>query len=88
MKQLLVIAAAVLAACTFPPMNPQKQAEIPVSEIPVSPVVEVIAPREVESPKEVKKKPKQTHPDCSAIQTGSLKDDINAKLDCIAENHA
>lgn len=82
MKQLLIVAAAVLAACTFPPMNQPKQ-----EEMPVSPAIEVVAPREVETPKEVKKKPKQFYPDCSAIKTGDPKSDVSAKLDCIAENH-
>lgn len=82
MKPLLIVAAAALAACTFPPVNKPQQ-----EEIPVSPAIEVVAPREAD-PKEVKKKPKQHYPDCSAIQTGSLKDDISAKLDCIKDNHA
>jgi hypothetical protein len=90
MRYVLLIAAIVLAACTVPPME-QKQETKPV---PVSPTIEITAPREApDAPKAKEHKPKVTpapaapsaHP-CAGIETGDAKSDVKAKLECLEEH--
>jgi hypothetical protein len=91
MRYVLLIAAIVLAACTIPPMEQQPETK----PVPVSPEIEITAPREPEAPKK-EHKPKvtpappaaptpSTHP-CAGIDTGDLKSDVKAKLDCLEEH--
>jgi hypothetical protein len=84
----MIVAAIVLAACTVPPSE-QKP-------IPVSPEINVTAPREAEAPKAKEHKPQapkatpalpapDAHP-CAGIHAGELKDTINGKLECLKEH--
>jgi hypothetical protein len=88
MRSAFIIAAIILAACTVPPME-QKPETKPV---PVSPAIEITAPRD-EASKVKEHKPKVTpaapahsvHP-CAGIEAGDLKDTIKAKLECLEEH--
>jgi hypothetical protein len=88
MRYALLIAAIILAACTVPPMEQQPETK----PVPVSPEIEITAPREPEAPKK-EHKPKVTpapaapsaHP-CAGIETGDAKSDVKAKLDCLEEH--
>ena len=86
MRYALLIAATILVACTVPP-GEQKP-------IPVSPAIDVTAPRETPKPKEHKPHaPKATpappaiatHP-CAGIATGDHETDVRAKLECLEEH--
>lgn len=92
MRSAFIIAAIILAACTVPPME-QKPETKPA---PVSPVIEITAPREMpEAPKAKELKPQTpkatpapaspVHP-CAGIEADDLKDTIKAKLDCLEEH--
>jgi hypothetical protein len=87
MRSAFIVAAIILAACTVPPME-QKPETKPV---PISPAIEITAPREApkEPVKEVKPAPKpKTTPvnPCAGIETGDEKSDIKAKLECLEEH--
>lgn len=85
MRSIMIVAAIILAACTVPPSE-QKP-------IPVSPAIDVTAPRETEAPKAKEHKPQppksapvpHPHP-CVGIDTGDLKSDVKAKLECLEEH--
>jgi hypothetical protein len=85
MRYLLII---FLAACTFLPRAPE-----PSIVYPVSPPIEINAPREDEQPKEQRQKPKINlpatvsvgTPPCIDLDTDDLKESINLKLKCIDE---
>jgi hypothetical protein len=92
MRSVFIIAAIILAACTVPPME-QKPETKPV---PISPTIEITAPRETEVPKAKEQKPQapkvapaqpaqSVHP-CAGIETGDEKSDIKAKLECLEEH--
>jgi hypothetical protein len=97
MRSAFIIAAIVLAACTVPPMEQQQETK----PVPVSPTIEITAPRESETPKskEHKPRPPKVTPappaapvppaplvhPCAGIDTGDLKDTIKEKLDCLKE---
>jgi hypothetical protein len=89
MRSVFIIAAIILAACTVPPMEQKPETR----EAPVSPTIEITAPRETEAPKLKEHKPKVTpappgptvHP-CAGIETGDAKSDIKAKLECLEEH--
>jgi hypothetical protein len=92
MRSAFIIAAIILAACTVPPMEQRPETK----PVPVSPTIEITAPRESEAPKVKEHKPKvapapqvapapSSHP-CSGIDTGDLKSDVKAKLDCLEEH--
>ncbi len=90
MRYALLIAAIILAACTFPPVNEPKQ-----QAVPISPTIEITAPREVqEAPKAKEPKPQTpkvapapapVNP-CAGIETGDAKSDVKAKLECLEEH--
>lgn len=87
MRIIMLISAIILVACGEPPIKPQTQAP---KQPPVSPTIEITAPREAETPKVKEHKPKVTpapsiHP-CSGIDTGDLKSDVKAKLECLEEH--
>jgi hypothetical protein len=86
MRSVFIIAAIILAACTVPPMEQKPETKA----VPVSPTIEITAPRETEAPKVKEHKPKaipapSTHP-CAGIETGDAKSDIKAKLECLEEH--
>jgi len=85
MRYAFLIAATVLAACAEPPIN---------KSIPVSPTIDIAAPRETQKPKEHKPQaPKATpappvpatHP-CAGIDTGDHESDVRAKLECLEQH--
>jgi hypothetical protein len=83
----MIIAAIILAACGEPPIKTQA---LPQQQPPVSPTIEITAPREPEAPKVKEHKPKATpvpavHP-CAGIEADDLKDTIRAKLECLEEH--
>jgi hypothetical protein len=90
MRYALVIAALILAACTEPEIKKQTQTQ---QQPPISPTIEITAPREAEAPKAKEQKAKPTpapsapmvHP-CAGIETGDPEADVRAKLDCIKEH--
>jgi hypothetical protein len=91
MRSAFIIAAIILAACTVPPME-QKPETKPV---PISPTIEITAPRETEVPKAKELKPQTpkatpapaspVHP-CAGIETGDARTDVKAKLECLEEH--
>jgi hypothetical protein len=87
MRYALLIAAIVLAACAEPPIN---------KSIPVSPTIEITAPKELEAQKAKEHKPQapkatpappvpDVHP-CAGIDAGELRDTIKEKLECLKEH--
>ncbi|SHL09835.1 hypothetical protein SAMN05216428_10166 [Nitrosospira sp. Nsp11] len=88
---LLIIVMALMVACGVPPIG--QKTETP---IPVSPVIEIHAPR-TEHFKEAAGEPKVTVrpkvPEalavspCVGIDTGDIKETIKSKLDCISEHN-
>lgn len=86
MRSIMIVAAIILAACTVPPMEQRPETK----PVPVSPAIEITAPREHEAPKAKEHKQKVSpapaaHP-CAGIETGDLKSNVKAKLDCLEEH--
>lgn len=95
MRYLLMIAAIILAACTFPPIggNKPEAVEIPNEAVPVSPPIEITAPR-VEEPVRHRKaspKPKATElrnplVECSDVDhLDDPKEAARARLNCMSD---
>lgn len=80
---LLVIAMAAMAACGVPPIDQKAE-----TAIPVSPVVEVKAPRNEPKAMAPPKVPGALEGSpCAGIDTGDIKETIKNKLDCISEHN-
>lgn len=93
MRHVAMVFAAILMACTVPP--PKTDVDATPAPMPVSPMIEIHAPREHhEREKPVKPSPKRVvvpaapePPDpCANIEAPDLKDEIHSKLDCLVEN--
>jgi hypothetical protein len=94
MRSIMIIAAIILAACGEPPIKTQA---LPQQQPPVSPTIEITAPREMpEAPKAKELKPQtpkvapaqpaqSVHP-CAGIETGDARTDVKAKLECLEEH--
>lgn len=78
MKYFLIAAVIVAAACTVPPQSPRHD---PAPEpVVVMPEIEIRAERETH-----RKATPKTHVSlpCAGIDTGDMKEDVRAKLDCL-----
>jgi hypothetical protein len=90
MRYLAIFSAAVLVACTVTPtVLKNEEAE------PSAPTKEIHEPKDQKDQKDQKEpvtgktgaKPKPSVPQpCTDINTGDLKEDIKAKLDCLSKH--
>ncbi|SEK64545.1 hypothetical protein [Nitrosovibrio tenuis] len=83
MRYLAIFSAAVLVACTVTPAVIKNEE----SELPASPPVESPEPKDQKEPVPGKtgvKAKLPNPPPCADINTGDLKEDIRAKLDCLS----
>jgi hypothetical protein len=90
MRYLAIFSAAVLVACTVTPVVIKKEEP----ELSVPPTREIHEPKDLKEPDQkepvpgksgVKPKPSVPQP-CTDINTGDLKEDIKAKLDCLSKH--
>jgi len=84
MKYILIAAAIIISACTFPP--PKAVIEVPIILVPVPQVVEVPKEKTVKPQPAKKEAPTTDHPDPCADITGHEKEDARAKLNCMLDN--
>jgi hypothetical protein len=85
MRYFATFSAAVLVACTVTPAVIKNEE----SELPVPPPKEIHEPKDQKEPASGKTgaKPKPPVPQpCTDINTGDLKEDIKAKLDCLSRH--
>jgi hypothetical protein len=85
MRYLATLSAAVLVACTVTPAVIKNEEP----EFPAPPVKEIHEPKDQKEPVSGKTgaKPKPPVPQpCTDINTGDLKEDIKAKLDCLSRH--
>lgn len=83
MKYLAIFSAAILVACTVTPAVIKTEE----SELPASPPTEILESKDQRESVSGKTgvKPKSSNPlPCADINTGDLKEDIKAKLDCLS----
>ena len=88
MRYLAIFSAVVLVACTVTPAVIKNEEPEP----PALPAREIHEPKDQKDQKEplpgktgVKPKPSVPQP-CADINTGDLKEDIKAKLDCLSKH--
>lgn len=78
MKYFLIAVAIAAAACSVPPQNTLPvDAPVPIATLPE---VEVRAVRETP-----RKQKRVSISPCSGIDTGDVKENVRAKLDCLTE---
>lgn len=85
MRYLAIFSAAVLVACTVTPTVLKNED----AELPIPPAKEIHEPKDQKEPVSGKTsaKPKPPVPQpCTDINTGDLKEDIKAKLDCLSKH--
>lgn len=96
MRYILMITAIILAACTFPPIGGNKPdaMAVPTEALPVSPPIEITAPRVEEEPVRHRKaspKPKPTElknplVECSDVDhLDDPKEAARARLNCMSD---